>query len=134
MNRSPDAFAVILHERERILEVRYPARPSLESFAVYDREVRAAIIKLGGTWDCLVDQSGLQALPPELTPKVAELNQWARGKGMQHTARVVVDSAIGELQSKRILRESGNADVGRVYRSRAEAWSALTSLRPATRA
>ena len=124
----PDAaFTVILHPQERILEVHYPAKPTPDTFDAYDRDVRKAIERLGGTWDCLVDQTRLQALSPELTPRVAELNHWARGKGMQRTARVVSQSAIAELQSRRILRESGNEDVGRVYHSRDEAWKALTA-------
>jgi hypothetical protein len=121
------AFEIIVHGRERILEVRYPRRPTPESYAQYEKDVRAAIIAWHGEWDCLVDQSALKAMPPELPPKIAELNAWARATGMRRTARVVRDSAVAELQVNRILRDSGTAQVGSIYTSRALAWTALTA-------
>ena len=120
-------FEIVVHGRERILEVRYPKRPTAESYARYETDVRAAIEAWRGEWDCLVDQTALKAMPPELPPKIAVLNAWARGKGMRKTARVVKDSAVAELQVNRILRDSGTAQVGTLHRSRAQAWAALTA-------
>ncbi len=51
----------------------------------------------------------------------------ARGKGMRKTARVIAESAIGELQGARILRDSGVTDVGAIFKSRDEAWAFLRS-------
>ncbi len=128
MSRTPEAeFEIIVHGRERILEVRYPSRPTADSYARYEKAVRAAIVAWRGEWDCLVDQSALTLMPPELPPLIAVLNAWARGKGMRRTARVVKDSAVAELQVNRILRDSGTAQVGVLHKSREKAWAALTS-------
>jgi len=118
-------FTVIVHADERILEVHYPPHPTLEGYEAYEKEIREAILSLGGEWDCLVDQSALKALAPEFPPRIAELNHWAREHGMRRTVRVVSDSAVAELQNLRILRESGNTDVGRLFRDRTVAWQAL---------
>jgi hypothetical protein len=120
-----DRFVVVVHHAERIIEVRYPARPTVENFKRYDIEIRAAIEQLGTPWDCLVDQTALKALAPEFPGRIAELNTWARGKGMRKTARVVSESAIGELQGARILRDSGVKDVGAIFKTRDEAWQFL---------
>jgi hypothetical protein len=119
-------FLITVHASQRIIEVRYPLRPTMETFRKYDVEIRAAIAKMGPPWDCLVDQSGLSAFAPELTPLIAELNRWAATKGMRRTARVVGASAIGELQSSRVLRDGGVSSISGVYHSRADAWAALT--------
>ncbi len=87
--------------------------------------MRVAIGAWAGEWDCLVDQRALTLMPPELPPKIAVLNVWARGKGMRRTARVVKDSAVAELQVNRILRDSGTAQVGSIYKTREEAWATL---------
>ena len=118
-------FEIVVHGKERILEVRYPSRPNAESYARYETDVRAAIEAWRGEWDCLVDQTTLTAMPPELPAKIAVLNAWARSKGMRRTARVVKDSAVAELQVNRILRDSGIAQVGSLHKSRAHAWAAL---------
>lgn len=123
---APNEFDIVVHGRERILEVRYPARPDAASYARYEKAVRAAIEAWHGPWDCLVDQSALKAMPPELPPQIAVLNAWALGKGMRKTARVVNESAVAELQVNRILRDSGTAQVGSIFRSRDEAWKSLT--------
>ncbi|MFO0596182.1 MAG: hypothetical protein U0228_12780 [Myxococcaceae bacterium] len=122
-------FEIIVHRAERTIEVIYPARPTADSFGRYDTKIREAITSLGPQWDCLVDQSAVQALAPELAPRVAELNQWAAARGMEHTARVLSASAIGELQGERILREAGVKKIGSLHKSRADAWAHLRSLR-----
>ena len=125
----PTAFTVLVHAQERIVEVRYPARPTAEAIDAYERELRDAVQRLGAPWRCLVDQSSLVALAPELVARVTALNQWARAQGMERSVRVVAESALGALQSKRIFRESGISDVGRVVASREEGWRALTEGR-----
>ena len=124
----PEPFVITVHAEARVLEVRYPARPTVEAFETYEREVRAAIERLapGGGWDCIVDQTSIKALAPEFPPRIAALNHWASGKGMRRTARLVSDSAVGELQTLRILRDAGVSDMGRVFRSRDEAWKFST--------
>jgi len=120
-------FEIRFHEGERILEVRYPAKPTLDSYTRYEKAVRETIESLGGPWKCLVDQSGLSVLPPELPPRIAELNAWARTRGMGHTARVVKQSATAQLQVTRILQKSGAAAVGAQFATRDEAWKTLTA-------
>ncbi|MBK7860472.1 MAG: STAS/SEC14 domain-containing protein [Archangiaceae bacterium] len=118
-------FEIQFHESERILEVRYPSRPTLESYHRYEQAVRQTIASLGGQWNCLVDQSSLKVMPPELPPRIAELNAWAKERGMNRTARVVQASAIAELQANRILKNSGAQGTSAVTASRDEAWRAL---------
>lgn len=123
----PEPFIVKVHAKERILEVHYPTRPTMETYAAYEAEVRGAILELarGGEWDCLVDQTALKALAPEFPPLIAKLNSWARSQGMRRTARVVGDSAIGELQTVRILRDSGVKDIGSTFHDRTSGWAWL---------
>lgn len=122
-----EPFTVRVHADQRILEVHYPSRPTMESYAAYETEVRHAIEELakGGEWDCLVDQTALKALAPEFPPLIAKLNSWARTQGMRRTARVVGESAIGELQTVRILRDSGVKDIGSTFHDREAGWSWL---------
>jgi hypothetical protein len=124
-----EPFLISVHPKERVLEVRYPERPTMEQYERYEREVRAAILALaaGGAWDCIVDQSALKALAPDFPPRIALLNSWAREHGMRRTARLVSDSAVGELQTIRILREAGVINIGRVFHERSEAWTFVTS-------
>lgn len=121
-------FSIVVHQADRIIEVRYPARPTMDSYLRYERDVRAAIEAQKGQWDCLVDQSALSALAPEFTPRIADLNAWAREHGMRHTARVISESAIGELQGARILKQGGVQDVGTLFKKRDEAWAHLKSF------
>ena len=127
-----EEFEIIVHQAQRTIEVRYPARPTLDAFMRYDKAIRAAITKMGPPWDCLVDQSRVQALSPDIAPRVAELNAWAVTKGMEHTARVLSASAIGELQGERILRDAGVKKIGSLHKDRDPAWAHLRSLRAAS--
>jgi hypothetical protein len=45
---------------------------------------------------------------------------------MRRTARVLGNSAIGELRSTRVLREGGVSAIAGIFHSRAEAWASLT--------
>jgi hypothetical protein len=124
-----DDFVITVHLAERVIEVKYPRRPTIDNFRKYDREVRATIERVGPPWHCLVDQSALGAFAPELTPLIAELNHWAATKGMRRTARVIDSSAIAELQTQRVLREGGVAAIAHIFRTRDEAWVSLTAPR-----
>jgi hypothetical protein len=124
-----EEFEITVHQQERTIEVRYPARPTLDAFARYDQAIREEITRLGPPWDCLVDQSRVQTLSPDIAPRVAELNAWALARGMEHTARVLSASAIGELQGERILRDAGVKKIGSLHKTREAAWAHLRSLR-----
>lgn len=125
----PEPFVIKVHVDERVLEVHYPERPTMEAYERYETEVRTAILSLAATghWDCVVDQRALQALGPDFPPRIALLNAWARENGMRRTARLVSDSYIGELQTKRILRDSGVINNAQVFRDRALAWDFVTA-------
>src|SRR5436190_1584954 len=99
-------FEIVVHERERILEIIYPPRPTAEDIDDYVRRVRSAIERLGGTWSCLVDQRKVQVLPPELVDRASALNAFAEERGMRRSARVVA-SAMAGLQARRLGRGAG---------------------------
>lgn len=122
-------FTITVHANERVLEVRYPEHPTMEFYEKYELAAREAIVALAaeGPWDCIVDQSALKALAPDFPPRIALLNAWAREHGMRRTARLVSDSAVGELQTIRILREAGVMNVGKVFHDRAAAWKFVTT-------
>lgn len=128
----PEPFTIKVHSVERVLEVRYPERPTMDSYEQYELAVRSAILQLaaGGQWDCIVDQTSLMALAPDFPPRISLLNAWARENGMRRTARLVSESYIGELQTLRILRDSGVINTAQVFRDRTEAWSFVTGKTP----
>ncbi|PZR17504.1 MAG: STAS/SEC14 domain-containing protein [Archangium gephyra] len=123
-----ESFIITVHHADRVLEVQYPSRPTMSAYEQYETEIRKAILELekSGPWDCLVDQTQLRALAPDFPPRIAELNVWSRVHGMHRTARVVSDSAVGELQTIRILKESGITDIGAVFHDRKDAWAFVT--------
>jgi hypothetical protein len=119
-------FEITFHEAERVLEVRYPARPTLDSFTRYESAMREMIRSVSDEpWKCLVDQSALSVMPPELPPRLVELNAWAKTKGMGRTVRVVKPSATAQLQAGRIMKKSGIDEIGTQCFTRQEAWDAL---------
>lgn len=121
---SEGTFEVHVHERERVIEVRYPRRLTPDSLKDYERRLREAVKRIGPTWRCLVDQTSLDVIPPHLTDHITEMNRWAAQHGLVAAARVVKKTAVGELQSKRILRESG-LGAAQVFFDRDEAWQVL---------
>ena len=125
MPSSEGSFEVQVHERERVIEVKYPRRLTADALKAYESELKEAVKKLGSTWRCLVDQTNLDVIPPHLTDQITEMNRWAAQHGLVADARVVKKTAVGELQSKRILRESGLGETGHVYFDRTEAWGHL---------
>jgi len=44
----PSDFEILFHDHERILEVRYPSKPTLDSYARYEKAVREMISALAG--------------------------------------------------------------------------------------
>jgi hypothetical protein len=120
-------FLISVHRDERIIEVVYPSQLDEAGYARYDQDIRRAVTELGGQWDCLVDQRALAVAPPELTDRIAGLNRWAREHGMRRTARVVKDSAIAELQVRRIIKQGGVESDATLHHDRDEAWQALTA-------
>jgi hypothetical protein len=127
MSSTEPSFELLVHERERIIEVKYPRRLSIASLEHYATELKLAVGRLNSTWRCLVDQTNLDVIPPHLTDLITEMNRWAVQHGLVAAARVVRKTAVGELQSKRILRESGLSETAQVYFERAEAWHHLVS-------
>jgi hypothetical protein len=125
MPSSEGSFEVQVHERERVIEVKYPRRLTADALTAYENDLKEAVKKLGSTWRCLVDQTNLDVIPPHLTDQITEMNRWAAQHGLVAAARVVKKTAVGELQSKRILRESGLGETAHVYFDRKEAWGHL---------
>ena len=119
-------FIIRPHKDVRIIEVVYPSHPTLDSYLDYERDVRDVILAMRGQWDCLVDQRSLKVAPPEISGRIGELNAWARENGMRRTARVVADSAVSELQARRITREAQLAEEAKLFHTREDAWSYLT--------
>src|SRR4051812_20076677 len=76
-------WKIVVHSAERILEVIYPSDPTADALERYEQEIRAAILRLGGTWDCLVDQRAMPVLPAEMSARIADLIVWARARGMR---------------------------------------------------
>ncbi len=120
-----EPFVITAHQTERVLEVMYPARPTLRAYERYDAECRAAILQFEqlGTWHCLVDQSKVvAAMAPDLPPRISDLIAWSRPRRLGRVARVLSASELGRLQSRRILRAAG-LDGAQLFEDRAAAWA-----------
>lgn len=123
---SDDTFVVTLHEKERVLEVVYPARVTLAAFEQYEAEARVSVEKLarGGPWHCLVDQSRITStMSPDLPPRIADLVAWSHEHGMTRVARVVSPSELGRMQTTRILRSAGVTGNAMLFHDREAAWA-----------
>jgi hypothetical protein len=119
------AFRIQLHEAEGILEVAYPRQPTGVDVEDYARKIKKYIDDLERkTWSCLVDQTELQVMDPTHVERIAELNAYAQARGMLRAARVVA-SAVGRLQSQRVMREAALRTEFRMFSSREEALSWL---------
>ena len=99
------SFQIVFHEQDRILEVIYPERPTAADVADYLAKVRPIIENMGGPWSALVDQSQLRMLGREFVPQMASLNAFAQLKGMQRSARIVLDAPSG-LQAWRMTKQA----------------------------
>ena len=78
MTSKTTEFLITVHAKPCVIEVVYPSHPTLESYARYETAVRAAIEKVNGDWNCLVDQRALKVAPPEISERLSQLNAWAR--------------------------------------------------------
>lgn len=119
-------FEITVHRSTRILEVRYPERPSETDVREYLRAARLAIDEelQGKPWRCLVDQRALAVMPPTLASEVQALNEYAEEKGMVRSARVV-STAVAALQVARLARTALAAPV-KAFRDRQAALTWLT--------
>lgn len=126
----PGEWAVHVHTQPRVIEVVYPARPADGAADRYEASVQAAVTGFGGKpFDVLIDQRAMPVLSSELSDRVVALSQWEREQGMRHMVRVVRRSAIAELQARKVLRDAGVDDSGRVlFHTVEEAWAQLRSI------
>lgn len=123
-------WKITIHPGQRIIEVVYPDAPTLSSLEKYEDEIRAAILEMNGTWDCLVDQRSMPVLNAEMSQRIADLIVWARTRGMRHAARVVKRGSMAALQAKQLLRGAGETEEQNLFLTREDAWSALEKLHP----
>lgn len=125
-----ELFVITVHERSHVLEVRYPSRVTMAAFERYVTEVKAAVLLLHrqGQWDCIVDQAALKAMAPDFPPRISELNVWSAAHGMRRTARLIASSAIGELQTLRILKDAGVNEMGAIFHTHQDAWKFVTGV------
>jgi hypothetical protein len=98
-------FEISVNEREQIVEITYPARPSDSEIDAYVRDIKAVMDRLPKGWRCLVDQRQLAVMAPELVEKVAALNAYGAGRGMARAARVIATS-VANLQTARMARQA----------------------------
>lgn len=125
-------FRIVWHEKDTILEVVYPAVPTVQDVEDYSRAVRGRIDMIRGRpWACLVDQRAVGAMPPEVVQVIADLNAWAQKRNMRRTARVVT-SAVARLQSTRLVREAMLHTEFRVFESREDALTWLRASDPSS--
>jgi hypothetical protein len=119
-------FAIVVDEVRHVIEVTYPAHPSAEDVERYRSEIKDAIARMRGPWDCMVDQRPLAVLPPGLVEEVAALNAYAEKHGMRRAARVV-SSAVATLQSARMMRQAALSTEVRTFATREAAADWLAS-------
>lgn len=122
-----------MHRSEPILEIVYPEHPTEPEVIDYVRRIRDAMTGMRSLpWVCLVDQTRLAVMPPELVRVVAELNSFAEAHGMKRSARVV-RNAIAGLQSARIAREASLKVPTKAFESREAALEWLREDMPSRR-
>ncbi|MDQ3264520.1 MAG: hypothetical protein M3Y59_12790 [Myxococcota bacterium] len=120
-------WQITAHPQERIIEVVYPNAPTTDSLERYESEIRAAILEMNGTWDCLVDQRSMPVLDAEMSQRIADLITWSLDRGMRHAARIVRRGSMAALQAKTLLRASGEGEEQNLFLTREEAWASLRS-------
>ena len=123
-----DQWVIQVFPRERVIEIIYPAKVGPGAIEKYEDKVRAAAQQLGAPFHVLADQRRMPVLPPEVAARISEQVQWAHEHGLGKMARLIRRSAIAELQARRVLRDGGVDDEGRIiFYTREDAWRALTS-------
>jgi hypothetical protein len=120
-------WVVQVHREPPVIEVVYPQRPGPGADDRYEDAVRAAVAQFkGAPFDVLVDQRAMPVLPPALSDRVAGLSAWAMTQGLRAMVRVVRRSAIAELQARKVIRDAGFSDDGKViFYSVEDAWAHL---------
>jgi hypothetical protein len=113
-------FQITVHEKDRIIDVVYPAQPTAEDVADYLRRIRDAIVQMNGPWSALVDQGQLRVMPPDMVAVMASLNAYAQLHGMRRSARVVSDAASG-LQAWRMTKRAMLTIPTRTFETREQA-------------
>jgi hypothetical protein len=131
-------FEIIQHPGDAIvdvlpiIEVIYPAHPTDEDIAAYDRRAREIVDAQRRRPFCvLADQRALRVMAPDLVTMVGALNAYASARGMLRTARVVA-TAVAGLQAQRMARESGFELGAFESRDDALAWLRESGLRTPT--
>lgn len=125
-------FDIRFHSAERIIEVVYPAAPTLDDVSDYLTRMKDLIDAQHQPWLCLVDQRNAGTLPEDLLEQVRVANSYAVLHGMQRSARVVSDPHAAE-QANAIARHQGHIHV--TVQSFTDRTSALTWLKsPAPKA
>ncbi|HEX4935179.1 MAG TPA: hypothetical protein VFV33_18470 [Gemmatimonadaceae bacterium] len=123
-----DQWVISVHPRERVIEIVYPSRVGPGAIEQYEEKVRAAATQLGAPFHVLADQRQMPVLSAEVSTRISAAVQWAQENGLGKMARLVRRSAIAELQARRVLRDAGVEDGGRIiFYTREDAWRALTS-------
>jgi hypothetical protein len=113
-------FQITVHAQDRILEVVYPPQVTAEDLAEYLAEVKKAMASFDGEWSALVDQSQLRVMPGDVVSAMASLNAYAQLKGMNRSARVVIDPPSG-LQAWRMTKRAMLTIPTRTFETRGEA-------------
>jgi hypothetical protein len=118
---SDHPFRIVEHREQHIIEVIYPAHPSMLDVTDYTLRLKRVIDAQKTDWFCLVDQRDLVVqLEGKLAEKVALLNDYAIRHGMLRSARVVASGVLG-LATHRVMGSSSAQAVVRVFRNRDEA-------------
>ena len=114
------SFVIHIHPKAQILEVVYPASPSVGDMTAYIFDVKNRIDGMGPRWSCLVDQRVAGELPDRMKDKVALMTTYAVQRGMSRCARVV-SNIQGEADTRALIAMTKITIPVRVFTSREEA-------------
>lgn len=125
------SFLIRIHSQARVLEVVYPAVPTVSDMTAYLLDVKSRIDDMGSRWSCLVDQREVKDIPERLKEKIALMNTYGIQRGMSRCARVV-SSASSDLDARALITMTKATVPMRVFTSRDEAlaWLSTDSIRP----
>jgi hypothetical protein len=115
-------FEITVHPEERIIEIAYPARPTMREVEEYVAESERMIAAQGPGWTTLADERQVRTMAPTVAARLAELNLKALQHGLRRSARLV--STAASLKITMVARSAaGNVPV-RTFETReaALAW------------
>ena len=115
----------MIHPRERIVEIVYPERPTVEAFDRYEKRLKDALTAMRMEFDCIVDQRAPIVASPELAERMVSLTRWAQAHGLRRLVRVIANSPSAALQFKRITKEAKIAAPTALVQTREEAFAWL---------